>query len=137
MKDKSPPDIIPFIRRRDYQLLRELGSGACGRTVLLYDDQINEYFACKKFTPYAETERQTLYSNFVREIKILHQIYHENVVRVFNYYLYPDKFTGFILMEFVAGSSIEEYLSEHPEMINEVFLQAISGFQYLARIFHE
>ena len=133
MKDNSNTEIVKFIRRHDYQYIRELGRGACGRTVLLCDDQINEHFVCKKFTPYSEKERPTLFDNFVRETKILHQVYHENVVRVFNYYLYPDQYTGFILMEFVDGTDIGEYLSEHPEMVNEIFLQTISGFGYLEK----
>jgi len=132
MGSKTVQDyIIKFIRRRDYQFVRELGQGACGRTVLLYDDQIEEHFVCKKFTPYSEENRQELFSNFVRETKLLHQVHHENVLRVFNYYLYPTEYTGFILMEFVEGADVEDYLSEFPEMINEVFLQAISGFHYL------
>lgn len=131
MKDQSNIDVIKFIRQRDYQFIRELGGGACGRTVLLYDNQINEYFVCKKFVPYSELQRSTLYNNFVRETKILHQVYHENVLRVFNYYHYPDQYTGYILMEYVDGATIGDYLREHPEVVNELFLQAISGFRYL------
>jgi serine/threonine-protein kinase len=52
-------------------------------------------------------------------------------VRVFNYYLYPEQLTGYILMEHVDGSDIEEYLSSAPEQSNEVFLQTIDGFRYL------
>ena len=124
-------DIIEFIRRRDYRFVRDLGQGACGRTVLLYDDQIDESFVCKKFAPCSEDTRQELFFNFVRETKILHRVYHENVVRVFNCYLYPEDFTGYILMEFVEGSDIEDYLAKSPERINELFLQAIAGFRYL------
>lgn len=123
--------IIEFIRKRDYKLVKELGQGACGKTVLLYDDLINEHFVCKKYCPFSETHRQELFSNFVREIKLLHQVHHTNVVRVFNYYLYPDQFTGYILMEFVDGSDIEDYLKNAPEKINEIFLQVINGFRYL------
>ncbi|MCY3023463.1 MAG: protein kinase [Planctomycetota bacterium] len=120
-------DIIKFIRRKDYRFVKELGQGACGRTLLLHDDQIDEDFVCKKFTPHAEEDRAALFANFVREIKILHQVYHDNVVRVFNYYIYPEICTGFILMEFVEGTDVEDYLGESPEMANEVFLQTISG----------
>lgn len=123
--------IIEFIRKRDYTLVKELGQGACGKTVLLYDDMINEYFVCKKYVPYSETQRQELFANFIREIKLLHQVHHRNVVRVFNYYLYPENLTGYILMEFVDGSDIDEYIEKNPEKINEIFLQTISGFQYL------
>lgn len=133
---KSPntqSTIIQFLRKRDYTLVKELGQGACGKTVLLHDDQIDEHFVCKKYVPYSEAHRQELFAGFVREIKLLHKIHHHNVVRVFNYYLYPDKFTGFILMEFVDGQDVDDYLAKFPEQTNEVFLQAISGFGYLER----
>jgi len=126
-------EIIQFLRKRDYRLVRELGQGASGKTVLLYDEQIEEHFVCKKYVPYSEAHRQQLFANFVREIKLLHQIHNGNVVRVFNYYLYPDNYTGYILMEFVDGSDIDEYIARFPEKTNELFLQAISGFAYLER----
>ena len=123
--------IIEFIRKRDYKLMKELGQGACGQTVLLHDDMIDEYFVCKKYCPFSEVHRQELYKNFVREVKLLHQVHHTNVVRVFNYYLYPNQFTGYILMEFVDGSDVEDYLKKEPEKINEIFLQVINGFRHL------
>lgn len=125
--------LVKFLRRRDYKLARELGQGACGQTVLLYDELIDEHLVCKKYVPYSEAHRQELFKNFVREIKLLHQVYHENIVRVFNYYLYPEQFLGFILMEFVDGSCIDDYLANFPELTNELFLQAIRGFSYLER----
>jgi len=81
--------IVTFLRKRDYRFVRELGQGACGKTVLLYDEQIDEHLVCKKYAPYSEDSRQELFSGFVREVKLLHKILHHNVVRVFNYYLYP------------------------------------------------
>jgi eukaryotic-like serine/threonine-protein kinase len=122
---------IKFLRKRDYKLIRELGQGACGKTVLLYDDQINEHFVCKKYAPYSEEHRSELFTNFIREIKLLHQIHHPHVVRVFNYYLYPESLSGYILMEYVNGSDIDEFLGVAPEKSNELFIQAISGFRYL------
>lgn len=126
--------IVTFLRKRDYRLLGELGHGACGRTVLLHDDQIDEQFVCKKYCPSAESQRTELFGNFVREIKLLHQVHHPNVVRVFNYYLYPDQFMGFILMEFVDGTDIEEFIAANPEKTNDIFVQVISGFAYLESV---
>lgn len=122
---------ITFLRKRDYVMVRELGAGACGRTVLLHDDQIDQHFVCKKYSPVSESLRTELFSNFTREIKLLHQVHHPNVVRVFNYYLYPDQFTGYLLMEFVDGVDVDDYISAHPEKINHVFLQAVDGFAHL------
>lgn len=129
--DSKGNDIIPFLRRREYRLVRELGEGACGKTVLLYDEEIDEHFVCKKYSPYAESQREDLYKKFVREIKLLHKVLHPNVVRVYNYYLYPQIRSGYIMMEFVDGSSIEDFAKNHPEQINDLFEQTIDGFSYL------
>jgi eukaryotic-like serine/threonine-protein kinase len=129
----SSEEIVAFLRKRDYKLVRELGQGACGKTVLLYDEQIDEHFVCKKYVPYSESDRQELFAGFVREVKLLHKVLHQNVVRVFNYYLYPDQLTGYILMEYVDGSDIDDHVAAHPEQSNDLFLQAVSGFSYLER----
>lgn len=124
-------DIVTFLRQRDYRLEKELGQGACGKTVLLYDDLIDEWFVCKKFAPTVEASRQQLFASFMREVKLMHALNHENVVRVFNYYLYPEQLAGFILMEYVEGLDIQDFLADSPEMANELFTQAIAGFRHL------
>jgi serine/threonine-protein kinase len=132
-KTARPDDIVAFLRRRDYRMVRELGQGACGKTALLYDEQIDEHFVCKKYVPYSEAHRQELFAGFVREVKLLHKVLHPNVVRVFNYYLYPEQLTGYILMEYVNSLDIDNYLGRNPDHTNDMFLQAISGFGYLER----
>lgn len=126
-----PDDIVKFIRKRDYKFLKELGHGACGKTVLLEDQELNEFFVCKKYHPYSESRRAELFANFLREIKLLHRVLHENVVRVFNYYVYSDICAGYILMEHIDGLDIENHLISNPEKINEVFLQTLNGFRHL------
>ena len=126
-------EIVTFLRKRDYRMVRELGQGACGKTVLLYDEQIEERFVCKKYVPYDEAHRQELYKAFVREVKLLHQLLHPNVVRVFNYYLYPEQLTGYILMEHVDGLDLDDHVAKRPEQTNDLFLEAVAGFAYLER----
>ena len=127
----TPVSVVHFLRKRDYVFVRLLGRGACGQTVLLRDEIIGSDFVCKKYAPFSESHRQELFKNFLREIKLLHEVYHQNVVRVFNYYVYPEQLTGYILMEFVDGSDIEQHLRANPETLNELFLQAVEGFAYL------
>jgi eukaryotic-like serine/threonine-protein kinase len=123
--------LIEFLRKKDFELINELGQGACGKTVLLYDEIIRENFVCKKYAPFHEEHKELLFDNFVQEIKLLHLINHKNIVRVFNYYLYPEQKAGYILMEYIQGTDIESYIGKSPENINEIFLQAIDGFTYL------
>ncbi|WP_366929762.1 hypothetical protein [uncultured Thiodictyon sp.] len=97
------PDKIVAFSKRDYVFVKELGQGACGKTILLRDDTIRKQFVCKKYSPHAEEHRQELFGNFLREITLLHELHHHNVVRVFNYYLYPEQLTGYILMDVEPG----------------------------------
>ncbi len=127
-------EIVTFLRKRDYQAVRELGQGATGKTVLLYDPEVQVHLVCKKYSPLDPTQRGPLFRSFVREIKLLHRIHHPNVVRFFNYYLYQDTFAGYILMEFIEGVDIDDHLSGKPEHANDVFLQAIDGFAHLEQV---
>ncbi|HED38692.1 MAG TPA: protein kinase family protein [Ignavibacteria bacterium] len=123
--------IIEFIRTKDFKFIKDVGQGGTGKTVLLKDELIDELFVCKKYSPYDERHKDTYFKNFVDEIKILHKLYHKNVVRVFNYYLYPERKTGYILMEYIEGQNIDEYLQENPHRLNDIFVQTINGFNYL------
>ncbi|WP_319479119.1 protein kinase family protein [uncultured Draconibacterium sp.] len=125
--------IIEFVRTKDYKFIKEIGQGGTGRTVLLEDEIINERFVCKKYSPYYEEHRQLFFNNFKEEIKLLHQIYHQNIVRVFNYYLYPEQYTGYILMEYVKGKNISKFVIDNPDRLNNIFGQTISGFCHLEK----
>lgn len=123
-------DVIEFLRKRDYVFVRELRSEASGATVLLFDPEIKRQFVCKKYAPGAG-RRKELFYQFVEEIRILHDLNHRNVVRVFNYYIYRDVFAGYLLMEFVDGDELEAFASRRPQDLESLFKQAIDGFCYL------
>lgn len=125
---------IQFVRSKDYKLIKEIDRGGFGKTVLLRDETIDEDFVCKKYDPYVATAKEEFYKNFVNEIKILHLLNDQNIVRVYNYYLYPEFHTGYILMEHIKGSDIEEFISNNPEKINSCFSQAIKGFAHLENL---
>lgn len=124
-------NIIEFLRKKDYKFIRYIGQGGTGKTILLEDELINERFVCKKYSPYYIEHQETYFKNFVDEIKLLHLLYHPNVVRVFNYYLYPEKLTGYIIMEYIDGEDIYEYVKNNPDRLNDIFVQTIRGFRHL------
>ena len=134
---KNNGDIVPFLKQKDYIMVNNsLGGGSFGKTVLLQDPYIDELFVAKKYEPEFESIKETFYKNFLDEIKILHKLNHRNIVRVYNYYAYDNIFTGYILMEYVEGQNIQEYISEYIDIfaevsIDEVFVQLIDGFNYI------
>jgi serine/threonine-protein kinase len=124
-------NIIEFLRKKDYIFLKNVGQGGTGKTVLIKDEIIDEVFVCKKYSPFYEHNKEQYFKYFIDEIKILHKIYHRNIIRVFSYYLYPEQITGYILMEFIKGKQINDFLKENPDKLNDLFMQAIEGFGYL------
>lgn len=131
---KNNGDIVPFLKQKDYIMVNSsLGSGSFGKTVLLQDPFIDELFVAKKYEPEYEEDKERFYKNFLDEIKILYKLNHRNIVRIYNYYAYESIFTGYILMEYIEGKNIGDFISEYvcfleDVSLNDVFSQLIDGF---------
>lgn len=130
-RKRSSGDIVDCLRHRAYKYVRPLGNGACGETVLLNDDEIDEHLVCKKYCP-SSGDQEELFQRFRQEIKILHKLFHPNVVRLYDYFLYPESNAGYIVMEFVEGLSIDKYLNQFPNKLEDIFVQMVRGFRHIA-----
>ena len=134
---KNNGDIVAFVKQKDYVMVNnDLGSGSFGQTVLLKDPFIDELFVAKKYEPYYESDRKEFFDSFLQEIKIMYKLNHKNVVRVFSYYPFESLYTGYILMEYIDGKRIDEYLDD-PSLWakgvdpDTIFSQLIEGFAYI------
>lgn len=127
-------DILKFTRSREFLFEKFVGQGGTGQTALIRDDILDTYFICKKYEPEIGNDKIDCFNRFIDEIKILYQLYHPNVVRIYTYFLYPKETTGYILMEYIEGMNIKEYLyREDGETFEKVFIQLIEGFDYLEK----
>jgi eukaryotic-like serine/threonine-protein kinase len=123
---------IQFTRSKDFKYIKTLGSGGTGATFLLLDEVTDMQFAFKKFQPIDKSREDDYFERFVDEIKILFRLYHPNIVRIFNYYLYPEQKTGYIQMEYIQGSDIQEYrANSSSNEWNQIFIDLIQTFKYL------
>lgn len=126
--------IINFSKPKQYEFVQPLGAGGTGKTILMQDTTINQLFVCKKYDPEQKEYEDDFYIRFVDEIKIMYSLYDPNIVRIFDYYLYPEEKTGYIIMEYIKGCNIDEYFQFNPsEQINSVFIQIVNAFAYLER----
>ena len=124
--------VITFSKPKCFEFVKILGAGGTGKTLLMRDPIMNELFVCKKYSPQQKEYEDELYDRFVNEIKIMYSVYHNNIVRIYDYFLYPERKTGYIIMEYIKGKNIEEYFqSANEENINSVFVQIINAFLYL------
>lgn len=117
------------------KFLREvgvLGQGATGDTRLFEDVNTGWKYAIKKFSPYYEEQKDDHFIRFINEIKILSEILHPNIVRLYDFYLFPDAKQGFIRMEFVEGCSIDEFdVQKSGRSWDNIFIDLIDAFNYL------
>ena len=134
---KQNGDIIPFIKQKDYIMVNnDLGGGSFGKTVLLQDPFIDELFVAKKYEPEYDDLKEEFYKNFLDEIKILYKLNHRNIVRIYNYYAYENVHTGYILMEYIDGNTIEEFIDDYfapfaTTTLDDIFIQLIDAFCYI------
>ena len=129
--------IVKFLKSKDYEMINnQLGSGAFGKTVLIKDPFIDELFVAKKYEPLPFVPKKEFYDSFLKEIKIMYKLNHPNVVRIYNYYAFEAKYTGFIIMEYIDGVDISEFFENYnwpfeDLSLDELFVQLIDGFQYI------
>lgn len=123
-------ETIKFIREKDYRYIKDLGNGSFGKTILLKDEELDVLYACKKYAPRFEASTR-YFEKFIGEIKILNNMLNENIVRIYNSYIYSKNQTGYIIMEYVDGKNIAEYIKLNPEKIDNIFEQLIKAFKYL------
>ena len=115
---KTLPETISFIKQKEYKPIKWLGRGSFGTTILLHDETIDEIFVCKKYEPFEGIDKEKYYKNFLNEIKIMYQLTHKNIVRIYNYHMYETHYSGYVIMEYIDGININAYIQEYPEMIN-------------------
>lgn len=123
---------VEFTPVKGYDVINDnLGAGSFGKTILIKDLSIDELFVCKKYSPQQGIQKKDFFDTFKKEIKLMYQINHPNVVRVFTYYLYEDYYTGYILMEYIEGDSIDKWFEDYWLQLtdsNDIFRQLIEGF---------
>lgn len=124
--------IINFGSVKNFTYIKPLGDGGTGDTHLFKDETTDTLFAIKKYLPKAKDKTEEYYVRFVDEIKILFNIYHPNIVRIYNYYLYPQFKTGYLQMEYIKGTSIDKHVVfPWTKSWEDLFAEAISAFEYL------
>ncbi|MED3383945.1 protein kinase family protein [Bacillus subtilis] len=126
----KPGTVVEFNTEKQFIHVKTLGQGGTGDTHLFKDETTDMFFAFKKYAPKDTNYIDENYKRFVDEIKILFTLSHPNIVRVYNYYLYPEHKLGYLQMEYIDGVSIAEFEPVWKDW-PEIFTETISAFEYL------
>jgi serine/threonine-protein kinase len=110
-----------------YEILTELGRGAMGIVYKARDPKINRVVAVKTISLSAQPpdEEQEYRERFLREAEAAGRLSHPGIVTVFDMGEEPETRAPYIVMEFVAGQSLEKLLlsREDHKLPAEVALQ--------------
>lgn len=128
---------VVFDLRKQLKFVENIGKGGTGRTLLFKDETTDMLFAIKKYETEDEKHKDEFYDRFVEEIKILFKLSHPNIVKVYSHYLYPEQKVGYLQMEYVEGTTLDNYFppifTDNYNELEEIFKETISAFDYLEK----
>jgi serine/threonine protein kinase len=94
-----------------YEVLERLGTGAFGSVYQAQDTFLNRLVAIKSIrldTSLDPEQRKALNKRFIREAQVAAQLHHPNIVTIHDILFTPE--TGFIVMEFIEGRTLQSLL---------------------------
>ena len=108
----------PILHKR-YQVIRDLGFGGMGAVYLCKDIKLARLVAIKKLSS-SKVGKKTGYPRLITEARALAALDHANIVRIWD--VVDDPVHPFIIMEYVNGETLAQYLSrEAPLPIHRIY----------------
>lgn len=100
----------------NYTIVKKLGEGAMGQVFLAKNKSIHQFVAIKMLHPRFSTN-PVLRDRFRQEAIMLSSLNHPNIVKFLNYV--ENEFGIFLIMEYVDGMTLEDYINKKTGLIIE------------------
>ncbi len=115
----------------NYLIGKKLGEGGVGTVYLATHTQLGRQVAIKVLNPEL-VNRAEVKERFRQEASTLSALQHLNIVTLYDYW--EDEKGLFLIMEYVEGLPLDEYLQKNGKISEkkalEIFVQILDGFQY-------
>jgi len=116
MTEKAPVEQTAFPTQlaERYSIKRSIGKGAFGIVYLAEDRKIGRLVAIKQlYKSYVKDPE--IHERFMQEARIGAQLDHPNIINVFS--LEEDNKSACIIMEYLAGGSLENYMNKNKKVL--------------------
>ena len=114
-----------------YEKICNIGNGAFGKVYKARELQTGNLVAVKQLKI---NNSRSNYQNIIKEINLLKHLSHPNIVKYYNYFKEEDKI--FIIMEYLEGGTLKEYININKNKITEdnarvIIKQLLNALSYL------
>ena len=120
----------------NYEILRKIGEGAQGEVYLAKDKRLGRKVAIKSLHVDLITNT-VLKERFIGEAKLLGQLSHSSIVTLYDYIV--DTSGYHLIMEYLKGNQLDDYINKVSGPINEIraidiFLQVLDGIHHIHKL---
>ncbi|MCE9580708.1 MAG: tetratricopeptide repeat protein [Deltaproteobacteria bacterium] len=113
-----------------YRVLARIGAGGMGVVYRAFDPALDRTVALKVLPPLRESQRTNLEERLRREAQALARLDHPNVVAVYDVGVAAASL--FVAMQFVDGTTLDQYVAQHPQSPREVIALCVAAGRGLA-----
>lgn len=117
-----------------YKLINNIGHGAMGVVNLATDLVLERKVAIKELPPYLLAEELTI-QRFKQEATALARLSHPNIVQVYDLVVNKDKI--FMVLEYIKGQDLSEFLAENGPLKQDEGIKLISKIAQALSVAHE
>ncbi len=115
-----------------YKVIKKLGQGGMGTVYMAYDTRLERHIALKVLNPELNKDKVFL-SRFQSEAKLLAKLNHQNITILYNLIEHKDRWI--MVMEYVDGVSVEQYLCKKPDglkqnLVIKIVKEVLTGLHY-------
>jgi serine/threonine protein kinase len=116
----------------NYKIKSLIGDGGMGTVYLAEHDKLGRRVAIKVLHKHLASN-ESIRQRFVNEAKTMAELQHPNIVAMLDYH--EDAFGLYLIMEFVEGMPLDEYIKTTTgpipeERAKQIFRQALAAFSY-------
>ena len=91
----------------NYKILSKIGKGTFGKVYEVKNKKTNQIRAMKTIKKSENNEEN---EELLNEIEIMIKLEHPNIIKIYDYYL--DKDNYYIIMEYISGGELLEYINK-------------------------
>lgn len=118
-----------------YEIIQKLGEGGMGMVYLAKDTMIDRLVAIKQLHRNSGSEEESLGERFQAEALALAKLNHPNVTHLYSFI--PQEDTYWMIMEYVEGKTLEDWLSVHKKITHQlaasIAVQMLDGLHHAHR----